>query len=237
MLDTLELGRAEALLGAPLVEGDIRDADARRAGLQRPRRHGDRPLRRLQVRRRVDAVAGQVLAQQRRRHGHASSRRRCGPACATSCSRRRARCTARPTEVPVVETRADPARERVRRDQGDGRAGPALVRRHARAALGQPALLQRRRRQPRRRDRRGLDVLDQPRPARDEGRARRRAAGQGVRRRLPDARRHRASATTSTSRTSPTPTSRRSTSSARAADGAQRWPSTSAPASARRSST
>ena len=39
--------------------------------------------------------------------------------------------------------------------------------------VGEPALLQRRRRQLRRGDRRGLDVLDQPHPARDEGRARR----------------------------------------------------------------
>ena len=71
MLDSLELGRVDALLGAPLVERRHPRRRPRRAGVRRPRRHGDRPLRRLQVRRRVDAVAGQVLAQQRRRHGRA----------------------------------------------------------------------------------------------------------------------------------------------------------------------
>ena len=93
----------------------------------------------------------------------------------------------------------------------------ALVRRHHGPARREPALLQRRRRQPRRRDRRGLDPLAEPRPARDEGRARAAPARAGLRRRLPDARRHLRSATTSTSRISPTPTSARSTTSPPAA--------------------
>ena len=95
-----------------------------------------------------------------------------------------------PASVPVARVGADRPGERVRRQQGDGRADPALVRRHQGLALGEPALLQRRRRQPRRRDRRGLDVLHQPHPAGDEGRARRRPAGPRLRQRLPDARRH-----------------------------------------------
>ncbi len=55
-----------------------------------------------------------------------------------------------PAEVPVVESAPIAARERVRRDQGDGRADPPLVRRDQGVALGEPALLQRRRRQLRR---------------------------------------------------------------------------------------
>ena len=95
VLDSLELGRVEALLGAPFVARRHPRRRPRPPGVRRPRRHGDRPLRRLQVRRRVDAVAGQVLAATTSTARPRSSRRRCAPACATSCSRRRARCTAR----------------------------------------------------------------------------------------------------------------------------------------------
>ena len=86
---------------------------------------------------------------------------------------------------------ADPARERLRRDarrwSSGSCTGTASPRACARSSLryfnaagaSHDAVIGE-----------DWDVLDQPRPARDEGGARRRAARQGVRRRLPDARRH-----------------------------------------------
>ena len=107
---------------------------------------------------------------------------------------------------------ADRPGERLRRQQGDGRADPPLVRRHPRPALGQSLrYFNAAGASSRRRDRRGLDVLDQPRPRGDEGRCsapvhRSRCSATTTPRRTA-----RASATTSTSTTSPTPTSGRST--------------------------
>jgi UDP-glucose 4-epimerase len=119
--------------------------------------------------------------------------------------------TARPAVVPVTRTRTDLARERVRRDQGNGRAHPRLVRRHVGAAGGQPALLQRRRCQRRRCHRRGLGAFAEPDPLVMKatlGQAARRCGCSATTTPHPTAR---ASATTSMSTTSPTRTSVRST--------------------------
>ena len=109
------------------------------------------------------------------------------------------------------------AREPLRREQADRRADAALVRRVSRPAERRAPLLQRGRRVGRRPHRRGQPAPAQPGAARDAGRARPDPAAHRQRHRLPHARRVHASATTSTSTTSPTRTCARSAISSRAA--------------------
>ena len=83
--------------------------------------------------------------------------------------------------------RRRPPREPLRGEQGDDREGSGLVRPVPGPALGEPALLQRRRGVARRVDRGGLDRHDQPGPAPHEGGPRAARAAGGLRHRLPDA--------------------------------------------------
>ena len=68
VLDSLELGVAESVIDAPLIVGNITDADLVVGGVRGVRRHPGSALRRVQVGRRVDGVSSEVLAEQRRRH-------------------------------------------------------------------------------------------------------------------------------------------------------------------------
>ena len=58
VLDSLELGRADAVIDAPLVVGDITDHDLVSSVIQRARRHPGGALRRVQVRGRIDGAPG-----------------------------------------------------------------------------------------------------------------------------------------------------------------------------------
>ncbi len=91
VLDSLELGRREAVIDAPLVVGDIHDHDLVTATCNE---HGVTQLVHFAAYKAVGESmerAGEVLAQQRQRHGRAG---RGVPRLGrppTSCSRRRAR--------------------------------------------------------------------------------------------------------------------------------------------------
>ena len=178
VLDSLEFGHEAALLGTELVVGDIAD---RSLVTDLCRRHGVTQVVHFAAyksRRRVDGAARPSYWHNNVAGTVGARRGRCSrPACASSCSRRRCSVYGTPAVVPVDETPPS-TRERVRRDQGDGRAHARLVRPVTSGLrVGQPALLQRRRRQRRRPHRRGLAQVAEPRPAGDEGRcwARRRA--------------------------------------------------------------
>ena len=130
VLDSLELGDADAVIDAPLVVGDITDRDLVDVDLSRST--ASPQVVHFAAYKSVGESmvdAGPVLAQQRRRHRRADRSRASLPTCGTSCSRRRARCTARRPRSRSTESRTDPARERLRRDQGDGRTDAPLVRR------------------------------------------------------------------------------------------------------------
>ena len=159
-------GRRPRLDGVrPPRRGDRGRAGGRRHRRRRPRRrpvrpprhHPGRPLRRVQERRRVDVQPVALLDQQRHRHRRSSPRRSAPPAI------RRDRVLLVLLGLrhaggrPGHRGGTDPAGERLRRVEGDDRAHPALVRADPRPALGQPALLQRRRGQRRQPHRRGLE--------------------------------------------------------------------------------
>ena len=190
VLDSLELGRVDALLGAPFVEGNVRDATLVQEVCND---HGVTAIIHFAA---YKSVGESMQSPGKYWHNNVDGTATLVEAAmragvrdivfSSSCS-----VYGTPAVVPVVET-APIAPESVYAES------KAMVERilqwygttHG-LALDQPALLQCCGRQPRRRDRRGLDVLDQPDPDGDEGGARGVAAVEGVRRRLPDAGRHR----------------------------------------------
>ena len=104
VLDSMEFGHRESVLGAPLVEGHIDDAELVQRVVAEHGIESVDPLRRLQGRGRVDGAAGPLLREQRRWHQRAARRARAWPGSTRSCSPRPARCTARPRSCPVDET-------------------------------------------------------------------------------------------------------------------------------------
>ena len=230
VLDTLELGHADAVVDAPLVVGDIADealverlcrehsvdtivhfaayknvGDSMREPSKYFRNNVDGTVRLLDAARR--AGVGQVVF-------------------SSSCS-----VYGTPDSVPVDESQAIRPEsvyaetkaivERVLHWYGEVHGMRSVSLRYfnaAGASFDAPA-------------RRGLDVRAQPGAGGDEGAAARRHPPAGVRRRLPTPSTARAFATTSMSTTSPTPTSPRSTTST---GGGSTTALNSAPASARR---
>ena len=134
---------------------------------------------------------GQVLPEQHRRHAQP----------ARGDARRRA--SARIVFSSTCATYGDPVRVPIDEAHPQAPVNPygesklmvetdaPLVRRDPRPALDGAALLQRRRRGSRRRDRRGPRSRDAPDPARHRRGAGHASAGRDLRHRLPDARRHR----------------------------------------------
>ena len=188
VLDDLSTGYRGAVSPAARLEvGSYGDTRGRgRAARAGPHRRGP-PLRRQVDRRRVDDRPGQVLPRERRRAASLCSKR-CGPrAFGASSSAPRRRPTAcrsgRPSSRRTRSARSAPTARRKRCVEG----GDSLVRPRLRAAERDPALLQRRRREPAlRRGARSRDAPDPERPGGGGGRAR----GHALRRRLPHARRH-----------------------------------------------
>ena len=156
--------------------------------------------------------------------------------CSTRCAKPRSTRSVFSSTCAVYGTPSKPAdgrvsfartRAPVRREQAHGRADARLVRRVPRPPVGEPPLLQRAERVGRRSHRRGLDLHAQPRSAGDEGGARSHPGDQRCSAPTTTPPTAPASATTCTSRTSPTPTCGRSSTS-RPARGPRR--STSGPA-------
>ena len=189
VLDDLTTGhRAIVNPGARLVVGVVRGPGGDRAPARGRAARRDPPLRR--------AVAGRARASATRAATTATTWRAASPCSRpraargrrrASCSRRRRRSTACPDATPIEEDAPAPPDQPLRRDEAHVRGRAALVRGGLRAAEREPALLQRGRRD--RPDRRGAPARDPPDPERAHRRERRPAAD-GVRRRLPDARRH-----------------------------------------------
>ena len=152
VLDSMEYGRADAVIDAPLVVGDIHDAALVE---QVCADHGVTSLVHFAA---YKSVGESMENPTRYWHNNVDGTVTLVDAAirqgvrevvfSSSCS-----VYGTPAEVPVVESCSDRAGERVRRDQGHGRADPALVRGDAWSALGVVALLQRRRCQLRRADR------------------------------------------------------------------------------------
>ena len=193
----LHPGRLRQPRPRPPRAGALGAARGRRPRRSRAARRGVRPasprggdaFRGVRLRRRVGAGPGAVLPQQRRR----DARARRGDA---ARGRRGARLLEHLLDLRRARAHADrrghaaAPDQSVRRDEARDRAHARRLRRRLRAALGEPALLQRRRLRPRRRDRGAARPRDARHPARADGGRRRDRARGGVRHRLPDARRH-----------------------------------------------
>ena len=191
VLDNLSNGREDAVLGSPLVVGDIDDGLLVEKVVAEYEVDSVHPLRGVEGRRRVHGAAGALLRQQRVRLGDAD--------------RRLAAVRRRPVRLLLLgrgvrHSRPEPRSTRSTPLHPESVYGETkvMVERMLhwfdatrRDALGQPPLLQRRRRVVRRADRRGLRHHPEPRAGADEGPARQAAAARGLRHRLPHARRHR----------------------------------------------
>ena len=192
MLDTLEFGHRERRDRAPSSwSATSPTRRSSRRPVRRARRHArssTSPPTRTSASR--WSTRRSYWLQQRRRHGDAgrgAARRRRRP---TSCSRRRARSTARrqssrstedaPIQPESVYAETKAMIERILRWYGVTTGLRSVSLRYFNAAGASAD------------SRIGEDwaTVAQPHPARDEGDARAAPAGAGVRRRLPDARRH-----------------------------------------------
>ena len=103
VLDNLGNGHEASLLGAPLVVGDIDDGILVEKLVAEYEVDACIHFAALEGRRRVHGAAGSLLPQQRGRLEHAARRAAAVGCRARSCSPRRPRCTARPTVNPIVE--------------------------------------------------------------------------------------------------------------------------------------
>ena len=185
VLDTLETGYLPALLGTPLVVGDIGDIELVRKTIAE--HDVDRVIHFAGYKNAGNPYwSRQVLREQR--HGY-----RPAPAIEDPCAQLRlsGSCSVYGTGTTTGERDgAVTTGEPLRAEQADGRAHVAVVRGDRCAAVDEPALLQRLRRVLRRRDRGRLCAVAEPRSSGDEGNARPATGGRGVRHRLPDARWH-----------------------------------------------
>ena len=171
VLDSLELGRREAVIDAPLVVGNIADQDLVTATCNE---HGVTQLVHFAAYKAVGEsmeCTRQVLAQQRCRLRRTRSTHASHQASATSCSRRRVPSTAPLRLFPSPKMTPPSARSSpLRRVEGDRRAATYswMSRVHLRPATTvSTALLQRRRRERRRSHRRRLHTPElQPHPSR-----------------------------------------------------------------------
>ena len=128
VLDSMEFGHRDAVLGAPLVVGDIDDAELVQRTVAEHGVESVDPLRRLQGGRRVDGAAGPLLRQQRRRHQRAARRAARRPGSTRSCSPRPARCTARPRSCRSTRTtRSAPRAPTARASAWSSRCSPGTT--------------------------------------------------------------------------------------------------------------
>ena len=147
VLDSLELGRADAVLDAPLVPRRNPGCCAGATGVSRLRSHAivhcaayksDGESMQTPGKYWHNNVAGTAALIESEMQSDVTD-----VVFSSSCS-----VYGTPSHVPVSESASYRPRERVRREQGDGGTEPPVVRHDQRPAIREPALLQRRRCQP-----------------------------------------------------------------------------------------